>query len=180
MSMNKPTAMKWLVVLAVAMSSSVVDAKPLGFDAARHLLNRTGFGASEVEIEAYAKLSREQAVSKLLAGAVTIAATPAPAFVDDPITPSRQVKEMGDDEKKEFLKGRVREGVDAGNVGHTFAAYRENDFILARPLRHQPAEGQGQPNHVSAERAVAALRSGQLWTPSARRCQGPGNADLLG
>jgi uncharacterized protein (DUF1800 family) len=110
--MTKPAAMKWLVVLAAAVGSGLVDAKSLGFDAARHLLNRTGFGASEVEIEAYAKLSREQAVSKLLAGAVTIAATPAPAFVDDPITPSRQVKEMGDDEKKEFLKGRVREGVE--------------------------------------------------------------------
>jgi uncharacterized protein (DUF1800 family) len=112
MAMNKLSAMKWLVVLAVALSSPLVDAKPLGFDGARHLLSRTGFGASEAEIEAYAKLSREQAVSKLLDGAVTVAVTAAPAFVDDPITPPRQVKAMAEEERKEFRQARAREAVE--------------------------------------------------------------------
>ena len=61
-------------------SSSVPSAGAMGFDQARHLLNRTSFAAQPAEIEDYAKLSREQAVDRLLAETRRVAAYPAPAW----------------------------------------------------------------------------------------------------
>ncbi len=52
----------------------------MGFDEARHLLGRTSFAAQPHEIEGYAKLTREQAVDRLLAQTHPVASYPAPAW----------------------------------------------------------------------------------------------------
>ena len=55
------------------------------FEDARHLLNRTGFGATPLEIAEFAKLSREEAVAKILATAQTEPTTMPPYWVDEPV-----------------------------------------------------------------------------------------------
>ena len=80
----------WLLVCVVALLlvAGGAAAQPLprsgsaamGFDEARHLLNRTSFSAQTVEIDDYARLTREQAVDRLLGETRRQAAYPAPAW----------------------------------------------------------------------------------------------------
>ena len=72
------------LLLAVATASAqpapAARATPMGFDEARHLLNRTSFAAQTNEIDDYSKLTREQAVDRLLSETRRSAAYPAPAW----------------------------------------------------------------------------------------------------
>ena len=52
----------------------------MGFDQARHLLNRTSFAAQTTEIDDYAQLTRAQAVDRLLSETRRTAAYPAPTW----------------------------------------------------------------------------------------------------
>ena len=83
----------WLLVCIVALLNvvttasaqpdypvQVTQAAPMGFDDARHLLNRTSFAAQTNEIDDYAKLTREQAVNRLLSETRRAAAYPAPEW----------------------------------------------------------------------------------------------------
>ncbi len=69
-----------LLVAGIATAQPLPAAAPMGFDEARHLLNRTSFAAQTSEIDDYAKLSREQAVDRLLGETRRSAAYPAPAW----------------------------------------------------------------------------------------------------
>lgn len=60
-----------LLVLALPVHSAVDE--PLGADNARHLLNRTGFGASDGDIGVFAKLNRAEAADRLLKAAQSVA-----------------------------------------------------------------------------------------------------------
>ena len=89
---TKPAAaaMCWLIVCGAALLLLLANASaqptppgqpaPMGFDAARHLLNRTSFAAQTNEIDDYALLTREQAVDRLLTETRRTAAYPAPAW----------------------------------------------------------------------------------------------------
>jgi uncharacterized protein (DUF1800 family) len=89
-----------LAVLGCSSASFALAASaPLGFDDARHLLNRTGFSATPTEIDAYAGLTREQAVDRLLAGAGRPAATPPPAWATGFESP-RRFRGMSAEERK--------------------------------------------------------------------------------
>ena len=68
------------VATASAQPTPAARATPMGFDEARHLLNRTSFAAQTNEIDDYAKLTREQAVDRLLGETRRSAAYPAPAW----------------------------------------------------------------------------------------------------
>ncbi len=81
----------WLLVcvIALVLAASIASAQPapagarstaMGFDDARHLLNRTSFAAQTNEIDDYAKLTREQAVDRLLSETRRTAAYPAPTW----------------------------------------------------------------------------------------------------
>jgi uncharacterized protein (DUF1800 family) len=103
-------------VLAIAALASHTPAfaagAALGYDDARHLLARTGFGPTDVEIRTYAALSREAAVDTLLRGAQTVATLAPPASATDtsPLRPPR-----GDataEERKAFVRTQVREGLE--------------------------------------------------------------------
>lgn len=87
--------------IAVPLLRAVLVALPLwgaalgeawALDAAdaRHLLARTGFGATAAEAAALAPLSRVQAVDRILNGARTTAVTPGPAWLTDnkPVFPA--------------------------------------------------------------------------------------------
>lgn len=92
--------MRHLLGVFLLLSSCIGHAAPMGFDEARHLLNRTGFSASEQDVQAYAKLSREQAVDKLLADGLDEARTPPPAWVNEPFTPPAKLKELNEEQRK--------------------------------------------------------------------------------
>ncbi|HET7635743.1 MAG TPA: DUF1800 domain-containing protein [Burkholderiales bacterium] len=78
-------------------------------DDARQLLNRTGFAADLDEIEAFTKLSRNEAVEKLLARTGRPAATPPPAWAMTYERPPR-LKLLDEDARKRFRR-RLREQV---------------------------------------------------------------------
>ena len=97
-----------LVAHAPAFAASV----PLGYDDARHLLARTGFGPNDAEARAYASMTREAAVDSLLRGAQTVATLAPPASATDtsPLRPPRG--DATDEERKAFVRTQVREGLE--------------------------------------------------------------------
>ena len=76
-----------ILLFACWLAAAPAWAAALGIDDARHLLNRTGFGATPAEIDAYARLTREQAADRLLGGAGRAAVTPPPAWTAEPFQP---------------------------------------------------------------------------------------------
>ncbi len=112
-------AFRWM--LAVCATTAAVSATgaqspggTLGYDDARHLLNRTGFGATQPEVERFARMTREEAARKLLAEARTTAITPPPAWVgsSEALRYPRAGDKATDIEKKMFQQQQVREGLD--------------------------------------------------------------------
>ncbi len=97
-----------LVVLLLAGAAQAAGMAP---EDARHLLVRTGFGATPAEIEAYAGLSRREAVERILSGTRTVARTPVPAGIDD-WTPPYRVRDMSTDERKAFMREQVERGLE--------------------------------------------------------------------
>ena len=111
------TAHRWLtaVWIAVALTALPATAAPtsiLGYDDARHLLARTGFGPTDAEIRTYAGLTREGAVGQLLRETRTMALTPPPAIVVDaaPI-PLPRGDSASDADRKVFVQEQRREGL---------------------------------------------------------------------
>ena len=83
----------------------------LTVDEARHLLQRTGFGASPAEIHQLLPLSREQAVDHILNGLKHQAISPPPAFVSEPLPNYWYVQEnkLNNKESEKFRFTRIRE-----------------------------------------------------------------------
>ncbi|HYA20464.1 MAG TPA: DUF1800 domain-containing protein [Burkholderiales bacterium] len=84
----------------------------MGYDEARLLLNRTGFAASENQVNEFAKLSREQAVERILRGARDMVVTAPPAWVNDPITPPRILHNLSPEERKTKRQEEIRKGIE--------------------------------------------------------------------
>lgn len=87
-------------------------AAPLGLDDARHLLSRAAFAAPPAEIESFAKLTREQAVERLLAVTATKRVTPAPAWVSERVTPPAQLRDMTQEERQAWNRRNISRGLD--------------------------------------------------------------------
>ena len=102
--------MKWTAAIAFALPLAAQAA--MGPDEARHLLNRTGFGAQPREIAEYAALSRSEAVERLLAGMGRSAHAPAPEWVRDAIVPPRQFRQASPEERKALQAEEIRRGFD--------------------------------------------------------------------
>lgn len=97
----------WALVLSLnAGAAGKVVA--LGSDDARHLLNRTGFGAPPREVAEFARLTREQAVERLLSARRTepLKAPPMADFVAP-----RRVKNAPEDEKKMLIREEAQKVV---------------------------------------------------------------------
>ena len=71
-----------LVATTVPAKAQNFASAPMGFDDARHLLNRTSFAAQVSEINEFAKLTRVEAVDRLLAETRRQASYPAPAWAN--------------------------------------------------------------------------------------------------
>ena len=79
----------------------------IGSDGARHLLNRSGFTASDAAIKAFATLSRTDAADRLLKATSSVAATPPPGWVGEaPIAPAK-LQKMSQEERMAELRRNV-------------------------------------------------------------------------
>jgi uncharacterized protein (DUF1800 family) len=94
-----------LVVLAACLAVQPAFATALGVEDARHLLSRVGFGAPPTEVEAYARLTRQEAADRLLAGVGKTAVTPPPAWAGEPFKPRPRVRGMSPEERKLAIRG---------------------------------------------------------------------------
>ena len=99
----------WILFLMWAPAAAWA-AGAMGFDEARHLLNRTSFAAGLDDINAWAKLTREQAVDRLLETTVNKAATPAPAAVEN-FESLRRLRTMSEEERRQARRVEVEQGV---------------------------------------------------------------------
>ncbi len=118
----------------------------LGYDDARHLLARTGFGPTDAEVRAYAPLTRAAAVAKLLREARTEAVTPPPAeaLVIAPLRPPA-TEGTPADQRKLFVQQQVREGlalrawwmqemvVTPSPLTERMTLFWHNHFVSAQP-----------------------------------------------
>ncbi len=103
------------LAVAVALELALAGASaaaPMGYDDARHLLARTGFGPTDTEVRAFAGMTRQDAVDALLRDVRTVAVTPPPAFAtsDDPLRPPRG-DNVTPEERRAFQQRNVREGI---------------------------------------------------------------------
>ncbi|MBM3357129.1 MAG: DUF1800 domain-containing protein [Betaproteobacteria bacterium] len=98
----------WLALTSAAQAAGA----PLGFDDARHLLNRTSFAANAEDIHAFARLTREQAAERLLGWARKPPVTAPPAWVDAPFESPRQMRMMGEEERKAFQREQFEKGIE--------------------------------------------------------------------
>ncbi len=81
----------------------------LSLDDARHLLSRTGFGASPREINQHLSLSRAQAVEKLITGLQTTPHTKPPQWTDMAAPYHWARQELSQDKRRKFIEARDNE-----------------------------------------------------------------------
>ena len=98
----------------VAFASGAAVAQTLGPQAARHLLNRTGFDAHPDQISAIATLSRREAVDRLLANATGEARIPPPGWVSEFISP-RRLRDLSGEERKQFQRQQLERALELKN-----------------------------------------------------------------
>jgi uncharacterized protein (DUF1800 family) len=72
----------------------------LNADDARFFLTRVGFAPDSVELAHYVGLTREQAVHKVLAATRTVAVTPLPSWVQEPIPTREELKAQTVDQRQ--------------------------------------------------------------------------------
>ncbi|TAG76664.1 MAG: DUF1800 domain-containing protein, partial [Burkholderiales bacterium] len=100
-------AIAWALIVSQVNAQAAAPA--MGFDEARHLLGRTSFAAQPSEIAEFAKLTRAQAVDRLLAETRRTAAYPAPQWATSYVRIYRP--EMSQEERQ---KAQRREQVERG------------------------------------------------------------------
>ncbi|ULA62235.1 MAG: hypothetical protein LZF86_10095 [Nitrospira sp.] len=85
---------------------------PMGFQDARHLLSRAGFGGSPADIRLLAGLDREAAIDRLLAGVGIAARTSPPAHVLTALPPAEGMKGLSVEQKQAFKQERREDAVE--------------------------------------------------------------------
>jgi uncharacterized protein (DUF1800 family) len=93
----------WGFLAALATAAPALALSP---DDARHLLSRTGFGASSAEIAELAPLSREAAVDLILSRARAEPVVPPPEFLARPWPPYRDFPAMTQEQRDHFINAR--------------------------------------------------------------------------
>jgi len=100
------------MLVVVSGAAQVTLAAPLGYDDARHLLTRTSYAASSADIDIFSRLTREQAVDRLLAWTDKPRITPPPAWVREPVLPVQRLREMSAEERQAFQRNNVARGLE--------------------------------------------------------------------
>src|SRR6188768_2455840 len=104
--------MKALVAGLLLLLASAVQAQQIGYEGARHLLNRAGFGASDSEIRELAPLTRAEAVDRLLAGSRREPVLAPPAFTQAPFLPYYRIRDMNAEDRAAELRTRLQQGFE--------------------------------------------------------------------
>lgn len=104
-AISAPWQLRFVVAFLGVLSGSVpflvyAAGTPLGFDNARHLLNRTSFAAGPNDIDTFARLDREQAADRLLAWTGKPAGTAPPGWANEPFESLRRFRGMGPEQRK--------------------------------------------------------------------------------
>src|SRR5687767_13208845 len=99
--------MRTLAAGLLFLLASAVQAQQIGFEGARHLLNRAGFGASDGEIRDLAALTRGEAVDRLLAGSRREPVLAPPAFVQEPFLPYYRIRDLDAEDRMAELRKRL-------------------------------------------------------------------------
>ncbi len=112
--------------LAVAAAGN-----PIGENGARHLLERTGFGAPPAQLVEFSRLDREQAVDRILAATRTASLQPAPLVAYQ--RPSH-LKGLTEEQAKAAQKEMFRQGMEmrAWWVGEMLRAPTAGDALTER------------------------------------------------
>jgi uncharacterized protein (DUF1800 family) len=98
------------VTVALLIATSLASAaQRLGIDDARHLLVRTSFAAAPAEVEAFARLTRNEAVERLLASARLEPSTRPEASLDS-WTPRSQIRAMSEEQRREHIRHTNQQG----------------------------------------------------------------------
>ena len=92
-------AMVRALLLAAVLAAAPTPAATLGFDNARHLLNRTSFAANPADIDALAGLTREQAADRLLGWTGKPVVTPPPAWTAETFESRNRFRGMSVEER---------------------------------------------------------------------------------
>jgi uncharacterized protein (DUF1800 family) len=104
--------MRIVAAFVLTLVALAARADPIGYEGARHLLNRTGFGATDAEIAAFAPLDRAAAVDRILASARNEASTKPPAFVDESFTPYYKLRSLSAEERMAYQRKLVEQGFE--------------------------------------------------------------------
>jgi uncharacterized protein (DUF1800 family) len=99
--------------LAVSLAGPVFAASGMGVDDARHLLTRTGFGASPAEIVRFGAMSRSDAVEALLREVRNAPVTRPPAWATEmgPLRPAELAK-ASESERMAYRQQAQRQGLE--------------------------------------------------------------------
>jgi uncharacterized protein (DUF1800 family) len=107
------SALPRLAILAVLSFSGFPSvAIAMDYNQARELLARTGFAARPAEIEALVHVDYARAVDQLLGSAGTVAETPPPAWINEPPPDFRQIRNMSQEERKQFRQLQRERGLE--------------------------------------------------------------------
>ena len=104
--------MRAVLAAALFVLSAAAHAQAIGYDGARHLLARTGFGATDAEIREFASLDRPAAVRRILAATRRDATLPPPAFVNEPFVPFHKLRQMSAEERMADTRRIFVQGYD--------------------------------------------------------------------
>ena len=102
----------YALILMASGAVQVALAVPLSFDDARHLLSRTSFAALPADIESFSKLTREQAVDRLLSWTDQPRITTAPAWVREPVLSGQRVRDLSVEERQAWQRTNVARGLE--------------------------------------------------------------------
>ncbi|HTD89469.1 MAG TPA: DUF1800 domain-containing protein [Burkholderiales bacterium] len=102
----------WMLAVATLGAAASAWGALLGVDDARHLLSRTNFAAAPADIESFSRLTREQAVDRLLSGMEKPRVTPPPQWVSEPVVPPSRLREMSVEERRNFQRTNAARGLE--------------------------------------------------------------------
>lgn len=84
----------------------------MGMEDARHLLGRTSYGAPVALVRTLSLLTRKQAVARLLEENQAGPVRPPPAWVNEPVTPVRMLREASPEERRTLMERDARRGLE--------------------------------------------------------------------
>ena len=112
-NLRRIVAALW-AALAFAVGPAFAKETAIGAEAARHLLNRTGFDAQPAQMAAISVLPRREAVERILAGAGSEARTPPPSWAGEFISP-RLVRDLDAEARKDFQRQQAERAIELKN-----------------------------------------------------------------